>query len=98
MIVQPSLKLNQIYLSKNMMSSMWHQINIHTSKANKEVVQKLSRKILGGATENVIARIALGYSLQTGRKFTSGEFKLYDSGGKNTKSIFFLMPSTRTTL
>lgn len=68
-----------------MTSSMWHQINIHTSKANKEVVQKLSRKILGGAAENVIARIALGYSLQTGRKFTSGEFKIYDSGGKEYK-------------
>ncbi|MEP1778596.1 DndE family protein [Reichenbachiella sp.] len=64
---------------------MWQQINIHTSKANKEIVQKLSRKILGGAAENVIARIALGYSLQTGRKFTSGEFRIYDSGGKEYK-------------
>lgn len=64
---------------------MWHQINIHTSKSNKEVVQRLSRKILGGASENVIARIALGYSLQTGKKFTQGEFRIYDSGGKEYK-------------
>ena len=40
------------------------QINIRTSENNK-VVSRLS-KILGGATENVIARIALGYSLQNG--------------------------------
>ena len=67
---------------------MWHQINIKTTEANKEVVQKLSRKILGGASENVIARIAFGYSLQTGRKFSDSEVKdkvTYDSRGKEYK-------------
>ncbi len=70
-----------------MTNSTWHQINIKTTEANKEVVQKLSRKILGGASENVIARIALGYSLQSGKKFTTAEFtdKKYDSKGKEYK-------------
>jgi DNA sulfur modification protein DndE len=64
---------------------MYHQINITTSKSNKEVVQKLTKKLPSGTKENVIARIALGYSLQTGKKFTSGEFNAYDSGGKEYK-------------
>ena len=70
-----------------MTNSTWHQINIKTSEANKEVVQKLSRKILRGASENVIARIALGYSLQIGKKFTTSDFtdKKYDSKGKEYK-------------
>lgn len=62
------------------------QINVSTSKANHEVVTQLTRKLLGAnAKENIIARIALGYSLSTGRRFTHQEFDLYDSKGKEYK-------------
>jgi DNA sulfur modification protein DndE len=64
---------------------MWHQINIHTSAKNKDVVQQLTRKLPPGTKENVIARIALGHSLQTGKKFTKPEFNEYDSKGKEYK-------------
>ncbi|NLT51882.1 MAG: DndE family protein [Ignavibacteria bacterium] len=61
------------------------QINIKTSEKNQEVVRKLTSKLPHGTKENVIARIALGYSLQTGKKFTSSDFNLYDSKGKEYK-------------
>ena len=64
---------------------MGHQINIKTSEKNKQVIQKLTRKLPTGTKENVIARIALGYSLQTGKKFSKGEFNNYDSKGKEYK-------------
>lgn len=49
-------------------------INISTSKANHDVVTQLTKKLTGGTKENVIARIALGYSLSTGKRFTPQEF------------------------
>jgi len=61
------------------------QINIRTSEANQEIVRKLTNKLPVGTKENVIARIALGYSLQNGRKFSNSEFNLYDSKGKEYK-------------
>ena len=61
------------------------QINIRTSEKNQEVVRKLTSKLPHGTKENVIARIALGYSLQTGKRFTSSDFNLYDSKGKEYK-------------
>ncbi len=61
------------------------QINIKTSEKNQEVVRKLTSKLPHGTKENVIARIAFGYSLQNGKKFTSKEFNLYDSKGKEYK-------------
>ena len=60
-------------------------INISTSKANHDVVTQLTKKLTGGTKENVIARIALGYSLSTGKRFTPQEFNLYDSLGKEYK-------------
>ena len=57
-------------------------INISTSKQNQAVVTKLTAKLTGSTKENVIARIALGYSLASGRRFTKQEFGLYDSQGK----------------
>jgi DNA sulfur modification protein DndE len=59
--------------------------NIKTSESNKETVSKLTKKIGVTVAENVIARIALGYSLQTGKKFTSNDFNSYDSKGKEYK-------------
>lgn len=44
------------------------QINIKTSEQNQIVVKSLTTKLPYGTKENVIARIALGYSLQTGKK------------------------------
>lgn len=64
---------------------MWHQINIKTSETNQEVVRKLTNKLPVGTKENVIARIALGYSLQSGKKFSINEFNIYDSKGKEYK-------------
>ncbi|MBI5541387.1 MAG: DndE family protein [Bacteroidia bacterium] len=61
------------------------QINIRTSEKNQEVVRKLTSKLPNGTKENVIARIALGYSLQTGKKFTANDNIIYDSKGKEYK-------------
>ena len=65
-------------------------INIRTSKANQDIVSSLTQKLPGNAKENIIARIALGYSLSSGKRFTPAEFNDYDSGGKEYKdSILF---------
>lgn len=61
------------------------QINIKTSEKNQAVVRSLTSKLPSGTKENVIARIALGYSLQTGKKFQVSDFNLYDSKGKEYK-------------
>lgn len=61
------------------------QINIRTSERNQDVVRRLTTKLPYGTKENVIARIALGYSLQTGKKFQTGDFNVYDSKGKEYK-------------
>jgi DNA sulfur modification protein DndE len=56
-------------------------INIKTSAANKEVVSRLTQKLPGEAKENIIARIALGFSLSTGKRFSQHEIirPKYDS-------------------
>ena len=60
---------------------------IKTSTKNKENVVELTRKFNLGA-ENVIARIALAYSLQSGVKFSPLDIK--DSGGKEySKNVLF---------
>jgi len=60
---------------------------IRTSSKNREIVVELTRKFNLGA-ENIIARIALGYSLQSGEKFSPLDVK--DSGGKEySKSVLF---------
>lgn len=65
-------------------------INVFTSAKNKDVVSELTRRLPSGTKENVIARIALAYSLSTERRFLESEFNLYDSGGKEYKdSILF---------
>lgn len=61
------------------------QINIRTSEKNQEVVRKLTSKLPHGTKENVIARIALGYSLQTGKRFSGNDGHSYDSKGKEYK-------------
>lgn len=61
------------------------QINIRTSEANQEIVRKLTAKLPVGTKENVIARIAIGYSLQNDKKFSTSEFNMYDSKGKEYK-------------
>lgn len=61
--------------------------HIKTSKENKEVVTQLTNKLHLGA-ENVIARIALAYSLAQGEKLDLKNLK--DSGGKEySKSVLF---------
>lgn len=74
---------------------MWNQINIKTSEANQELVRKLTYKLPHGTKENVIARIALGYSLQSGKKFTKNEFSDYDSKGKEYKDHILFDPKFR---
>ena len=60
---------------------------IKTSSRNKEVVVDLTRKFNLGA-ENIIARIAIAYSLQCGAKFSPLDVK--DSGGKEyNKNVLF---------
>ena len=60
---------------------------ISTSKANKEVVSQLSRRLNLGA-ENVIARIALSYSLSQDRKLNLKD--IANSSGKGySKSVLF---------
>ncbi|NPA44856.1 MAG: DndE family protein [Chlorobi bacterium] len=61
--------------------------HIKTSKANRELVSKLTRKLNLG-TENHIARIALTYSLSKDRKMDLSNIK--DSGGKEySKNVLF---------
>jgi DNA sulfur modification protein DndE len=57
--------------------------NIKTSKANKEIVSSLTNKLNLGA-ENIIARIALSYSLNLDREMELS--KIQDSGGKEYSS------------
>lgn len=60
---------------------------IKTSTKNKEAVTILTRKFGLGA-ENIIARIAIAYSLQSGVRFSPLEIK--DSGGKEySKNVLF---------
>lgn len=60
---------------------------IKTSSKNKEVVSDLTRKFNLGA-ENIIARMAIAYSLQSGIKFSPLDIK--DSGGKEySKNVLF---------
>ena len=60
---------------------------IKTSIKNKEAVTVLTRKFGLGA-ENVIARIAIACSLQSGVKFSPLDIK--DSGGKEySKNVLF---------
>lgn len=70
-------------------------INISTSKENQAVVTKLTAKLTGSTKENVIARIALGYSLASGKRFTKQEFGLYDSQGKEYKDHILFDPSLK---
>lgn len=61
--------------------------HIKTSKENKEVVTQLTNKLNLGA-ENVIARIALTYSIAQEDKLELKDLK--DSGGKEySKSVLF---------
>lgn len=61
--------------------------SIKTSAKNKERVTQLTRKFALG-TENVIARIAIAYSLKSGERFLPIDVK--DSGGKEySKSVLF---------
>lgn len=61
--------------------------HIRTSKENKEVVTQLTNKLNLGA-ENVIARIALAYSLAQDEKLDLKDLK--DSGGKEySKNVLF---------
>lgn len=71
------------------------QINIRTSEKNQEVVRRLTSKLPNGTKENVIARIALGYSLQTGKKFGANDFNVYDSKGKEYKDHILFDPKYR---
>lgn len=60
---------------------------IKTSTLNREIVIELTRKFNLGA-ENIIARIAISYSLQSGKKFSPTDVK--DSGGKEySKNVLF---------
>lgn len=60
---------------------------IKTSKKNRETVTELSRKFNLGA-ENVVARIALTYSLSKGRKLSLENIE--DSQGKEySKTVLF---------
>lgn len=60
---------------------------IKTSSKNREIVSELTRKFNLGA-ENIIARIAIGYSLQSGEKFSP--LDVQDSGGKEySRNVLF---------
>lgn len=61
--------------------------HIKTSKENREVVSKLTRKLNLG-TENIIARIAYTYSISKNRKLDLAEIK--NSQGKEySKAVLF---------
>lgn len=61
--------------------------HIKTSKENKEIVSKLTRKLNLGA-ENIISRIAFAYSLSKGTKLDLADIK--NSQGKEySNSVLF---------
>lgn len=61
--------------------------HIKTSKENREVVARLTRKLNLG-TENIISRIALTYSLSKDRKLNLKDIQ--NSGGKGySKAVLF---------
>lgn len=61
--------------------------SIKTSKSNREIVANLTRKLNLG-TENIIARIALTYSLSKGKRLNIKDIK--DSRGKEySKGVLF---------
>lgn len=61
--------------------------HIKTTAHNKQIVSELTRKFNLG-TENLIARIAFAYSLQSGKIFNPLDVK--DAGGKEySKSVLF---------
>lgn len=71
--------------STNLTISMFSHIK--TSKENKEVVTRLTNKLNLGP-ENMIARIALAYSLTQDKKLDINDLK--DSGGKEySKNVLF---------
>jgi len=62
------------------------QINIKTSEKSQEIIRRLTPKLGDRTPENVIARIALSYSLQKGVKFNiNQDFNSFDSKGKEYK-------------
>jgi len=61
------------------------QINIKTSEKSWEIIRRLTPKLSDRTPDNVIARIALGFSLQKEKKFTANDFSTYDSKGKEYK-------------
>ncbi|MPL66696.1 hypothetical protein SDC9_12383 [bioreactor metagenome] len=62
------------------------QINIKTSEKSQEIIRRLTPKLGDRTPENVIARIALAYSLQKGIKFNLNQvFNSTDSKGKEYK-------------
>ena len=66
---------------------MTPKTQIKTSAKNKELVTRLTRKFALG-TENVIARIAIAYSLKSGVRFAPTDVK--DAGGKEySKNVLF---------
>ena len=73
------------FLLNLMQFNMFKQIR--TSKENKEVVSQLSRRLNLGA-ENVIARIALTYSLSKDRKLNLKDIA-NSSGKEYSKSVLF---------
>src|SRR6266568_4312182 len=58
-------------------------ISVKTSEANKEVVQKLTSKFGVKMDENIVARLAITYSLSKRRKLNNNEPQ--DSKGKEYK-------------
>ncbi|RYZ91410.1 MAG: DUF1832 domain-containing protein [Proteobacteria bacterium] len=61
--------------------------SIRTTTENKQVISELTRKLELGS-ENVIARLAIGYSLGKEKRFTVRDLK--DSKGKEySKSVLF---------
>lgn len=62
------------------------QINIKTSERSQEIIRRLTPKLGDRTPENVIARIALAYSLQRGIKFNVNQaYGSVDSKGKEYK-------------
>ncbi len=57
--------------------------SIKTSRANKETVTQLTNKLNLGA-ENIIARLAFSFSLNTGKRMNLAE--IADAGGKEYSS------------
>ncbi len=70
-------------------------INIKTSESNYAVIKELTQKFPTGTAENIVARVALAYSLASGKTFSISGKPPYNSKGKEYKDNVLFNPAQK---